>query len=80
MPKHGLMKYMTKAKCRHLKNLTSEMTLRQVFICPIPPPTHVNVRLVLIHTGKSGRWCEREPERRLEEQQLTKLGRKYQRE
>jgi len=38
---HGLNNYVdTKAKRRHLKNLTSKGTLRQVFIClrsPFPP-------------------------------------------
>jgi hypothetical protein len=46
---------------------------------PIPPTlTHcIRVYSILIHTGKGGRG-ESEPERRLEEQQFTKLGRKYQ--
>jgi hypothetical protein len=66
------------AKCRHLKKLTCKGTLRQVFISLRPPPlpfTHyVRVYRILIHTGKGG---EVEPERRLEGQQVTKLGRKY---
>ena len=53
------------AKCRHLKTLTCKETLRRVFIC----------LRIIIHTGKGGRV---EPERRLEGQQFTKLGRKYQ--
>jgi hypothetical protein len=43
---------------------------------PIPPPTHcIRVYSILIHTGGGGGRIE--PERRLEEQQFTKLGRKY---
>jgi hypothetical protein len=44
---------------------------------PAPPPlTHcICVYSILIHTGKEGRV---EPERRGEEQQFTKCGRKYQ--
>ncbi len=35
----GLITYKdTKAKCRHLKELTCEGTLRKVFICLTPPP------------------------------------------
>jgi hypothetical protein len=43
-----------------------------------PPPYKLCTCIlynVLIHTGK---WERTEPERRLEEQQFTKLGRKYQ--
>jgi hypothetical protein len=43
---------------------------------PPPPLTHgTRVYCILIQTGKGGR---DKPERRLEGQQFTKLGRKYQ--
>jgi hypothetical protein len=49
------------SKCRHLKKLTCEGTLRQVFICLRPrnpslnPLTHcIRVYSILIHTGKGG--------------------------
>jgi hypothetical protein len=71
------------AKCRHLKILTFKGTLRQVFICLRPKPhtpaplTHfILVYSILIHIGKGGGRIQ--PERRLEVQQITKLGRKYQ--
>ncbi len=42
--KHGLINYIdTKAKCRHLKNLTSKRTLRQVFIKVYGPEIHVGI-------------------------------------
>jgi len=45
---------------------------------PPPPLTHyINAYKILIHTGKWRRGRV-EPERRGEEQQFTKLGRKYQ--
>jgi hypothetical protein len=60
------------------EKLTYKRTLRQVFIClrpGTPAVTHcVRVYSILIHTGKGGV----EPEGRLEGQQFTKLGRKYQ--
>jgi hypothetical protein len=67
------------------KKLACKGTLQQVFIClilripyPFPPPyTLYSVYSILIHTGKGG-GEEVEPKRKLEEQQLTKLGRKYQ--
>jgi hypothetical protein len=38
-PGHGLINYIdTKAKCRHLKKISSDGTLRQVFICLRPLP------------------------------------------
>ncbi len=44
---------------------------------PIRPPLHtVYVYTVLIHTGRKGGRVQ--PERRLEGQQFTELGRKYQ--
>ncbi len=52
------------AKCRHLKKL------RQVFICLMP-----RTAVYLFTQGRGGGV---EPERRLEGQQFTKLGRKYQ--
>jgi hypothetical protein len=74
------------AKCCHLKKLTCNGALRQVFIClspgtpnPPPPPTHcIRVYRIIIHTRKGGRGGRVEPERRLEGQQVTKLGGKYQ--
>ncbi len=67
------------------KILTCKGTLRQVFIClgprtPLPPPLLHTVyvyTVLLILTGKGGGV---ELERGLEEQQFTKLGRKYQHE
>ncbi len=68
----------TKVKCRHLKKFTCKGTFRQVFICLKPPPPLQTVYVqVLIHTGKGG-GGRVELERRLEGQQVTKLGRKYQ--
>jgi hypothetical protein len=66
------------AKCRHLQKLTYKGTLRQVLICLKPrttyPPSHtVYVYTVYTYAIKEGG----EPERTLEGQQLTKLGRKY---
>ncbi len=68
------------AKCRHLETFTCKGTFRHVFIClrprtPYHPPlTHcIRVYSMLIYRGKGGRV---EPERRLEGQQFTKLGRK----
>ncbi len=72
-------------KCRHLNKLTCRGTLRLVFICLrprnpfLPPLQAVYVYLlysILIYTGKGGGRVE--TERRLEGQQFTKLGRKYQ--
>jgi hypothetical protein len=69
-------------KCRHLKNVTFKGTLRQVFICfeprtPYPPPPYtVYVYAVYLFTqGRDGRV---ESVKRLEGQQFTKLGQKYQ--
>jgi hypothetical protein len=92
-PKHSLFGYKhdrlinyidTDAKCRNLKNLTCKGTLRQVFICPRPstpyplPPyiMYACIQYVYLftHRGGGGRV---EPERRLEGQEFTKLGRKY---
>ncbi len=74
------------AKCRHLKKLTSKGTSRQVFIClrprtpyPPPPPLHTvyGHTVYTVYLFTQGRGGERiEPERRLEGQQFTKLGRK----
>ncbi len=87
---HVLINYIDSIpKCRQLTKLTCKGTLRQVFIClrppPIvltPPPSHtvycIRIYSILIHTGKGGRGGRDEPERRLEGQQFTKLGRKYQ--
>jgi hypothetical protein len=66
---------------------TSEGTLRQVFIClrprtPYPPPPYTLYRFVyrvyLVFTQRRGGGGRVERERRLEGQQFTKLGRKYQ--
>ncbi len=68
------------AKCRHLNKLTWRGTLQQVFICGpelhSPPYTLYTCIQYTYHTGKGGGRVE--PERRLEGQQFTKLGRKYQ--
>jgi hypothetical protein len=64
----------TKAKCRHLNKITCKGTLRQVFICLIPPPplpryTLYTVRQYVLYVHvliQYGRLGEREPERRLE--------------
>jgi hypothetical protein len=69
------------AKCLHIKKLTSNGTLRQVFIClrprpHIPPYTlYTCIQYTYSHREGGGRV---KPERRLWEQQFTKLGRKYQ--
>jgi hypothetical protein len=85
---HGLLNYIdTKPKCRRLKILTCKVTLRQVFIClrpspiltPYPPfPYTVYVHTVNLFTQGRGGGGRDEPERRLEGQQLTNLGRKCQ--
>ncbi len=69
------------------KKLTCKGTLRQVFICLRPrtpyPPLH-NVYLYTVYLFTQGRGegggegVIVEPERRLEGQEFTKLGRKYQ--
>jgi len=67
------------------KKLTFKDTLRQVFIClrprtPYPPHTLHTVYVYALQQTYSHRAGGRgvEPERRLERQQVTKLGRKYQ--
>jgi hypothetical protein len=71
----------------YLKKLTCKGTLRQVFIClrprvpHTPPPNTVYVYKVYCtysHGGEGGQGGRVEPERWLEGQQYTKLGRKYQ--
>ncbi len=69
-------------KCRHLKTLTCKGPCGRCLSVwcsephTPPPPSHgIRVYSLLIHTGGEGRV---EPERRLERQQFTKLGRKYQ--
>jgi hypothetical protein len=66
------------------KELTCKVTLRQVFIClrprtpGHPPLTHcIRVHSIHIHTGR-GEGGRVEPVRRLQGQQFTKLGWKYQ--
>ncbi len=72
------------AKCRHLKKFICKGTLRQVFIClrlrtPPPQPLRkVYVYTVYLFTQGRGPEGTVEPERRLEGQQFTKLGQKYQ--
>ncbi len=75
------------AKCHHLKELTCNGTLRQVFIClmprtPNPPSLHtVYVYTELYtysHRKKRGERGWVEPERRGEKQYYKKLGWKYQ--
>jgi hypothetical protein len=70
-----------KAKFRHLSKLTCKGTLRQCLsvlgLERHTPLAHcIRVYSVLIHTGKWG--VRVEPERRLEAQQFTKPGQKYQ--
>ncbi len=72
------------AKCCHLKKLTCKGTLRKAFIClrprtPYPPSLTHCIRVYSILTVfTQGRGGIVEPEKRLEGQQFTKLGRKYQ--
>ncbi len=85
---HGLIDYKdTKANCGHLKKFICKGTLRQVFICvrprtPCSPPlTHcirVYSLLTYSHREGGGKVGRVQPERRLEGQQFTKLGRKHQ--
>jgi hypothetical protein len=74
------------AKCHHIKQFIYKGTL-QVFIClrprtpyPPPPPTSYTLYTCVQHTysHREGEGGIVEPERRLEGQQFTKLGRKYQ--
>ncbi len=75
-------------KCRHLKSIVCKETLRRVFIFlrprtsyPSPLYTlHIYLYKVYLFTQKRGDGEILEPERRLERQQLTKLGRIYQRD
>ncbi len=92
--RHGLVNYIdTKAKCRHLKFFSYKEILRQVFIClkppylsevpsplwPHPPPPYILYTCMLCtYSHREGGRGGDEPERRLEGQQFTKLGRKYQ--
>ncbi len=77
--RHGLINHIeTKAKCRHLKILTCKGTLRQVFIWLSYTPPSLHCIRTFTHTHRKRGWMGRvEPERRLEGQQFTKLGRKY---
>jgi hypothetical protein len=74
------------AKCCHLKKLTCNGTLQQVFIClrpriPYLPPPHTLYTNILTNIGK-GRGGRAKPERRGERQegreQITKLGWQHQ--
>jgi len=87
---HGLINYIdTNAKCRHLKKLTLGSCVRDLSVwgplhslwphTPTPYPLHT----VYVHSHTEylllqwrGEWGRDEPERRLEGQQFTKLGRK----
>jgi hypothetical protein len=63
---------------RHLKKLTCKGALRQVFEPSIPSPLHT-VYMYTVNLFTQGRGGGRvEPERRLEGQQFTKVGQKYQ--
>jgi hypothetical protein len=85
--RHGLINYIdTKPKCRHLKSWPVKGLCSGVYRSEAPslsydpiPRLHTvylhTVYLLLIHTEKGG---TDEPERRLEGQQFTRLGRKYQ--
>ena len=72
---HGLINYIdTKAKCCNLKKwLVKGLCGRCLFVWG--PPYTLYTFFILIHTGKGLRGG---PERRLEGQQFTKLGQKYQ--
>ncbi len=61
-----------KAKCRHLKKF-SKWTAAGVYLS-----AHCTLYTSIVHTGKRGGGERVELERRLEGQQFTKLGRKYQ--
>jgi hypothetical protein len=71
------------AKCHHLKKLSYKGTLRQVFLClrprtQSPPFTHcIRVYNILFTQGRGEEGIV-EPERRLEGQQVSKLGGKHQ--
>jgi hypothetical protein len=68
------------------KTLSCKGTLRQVFIFLRPRTTYPHYKLytciqyIIIHTGKGVGGGRVEPQRRLEGQQFTKLGRKYKHE
>ncbi len=70
------------AKCCHLKKLTSKGTWRQAFICLRPrtsyPPHTLNTCIQYTYSLREGGVGESEPERRLEGQQFTMMGRKCQ--
>jgi serine/threonine protein kinase len=75
-------------KCRHLKKFTCKGLCGRCLSVwgpePHIPPLHTvhvyTVYNILIHTGKRGGGGRVQRERRLEGQQFTKLGRKYQHE
>ncbi len=60
------------------KKLTCKGTLRQVFIFLSPPLRTVNILYTYSHREGVEGWGRVEPKRRLESQQFTKLGQKYQ--
>ncbi len=68
------------SKCCHLKKMTWKRTLRHMLFCMRPRTLYtvhcICVYRIIIHAGKGG-GGRVEPERRLEGQQFTKLGRKY---
>jgi hypothetical protein len=77
-----------KCKMSSSKKFTCKGTLGQVFICLRPPPLirHHTIPIYALYTstqytfshGEGGEGGRVESERRLEGQQFTKLGRKYQ--
>jgi hypothetical protein len=85
---HGQINYIdTKAKCRHLQEITCKGTLRQVLIClrprtQYPPPytLYTFIQYTYSHREgyRGGEVLRVEPERNVEGQQFKKLGRKYQ--
>ncbi len=61
---HGIMNYIdTNAKCRHQKKFTCKGTLRQVFICPIPPPPRSHTVYVYVNSHREGGDGERTREK-----------------
>ncbi len=87
---HGLINNIgNKTKCRHLRKFTWKGSLRPMFVClrnppllwpqtPCTPLHTVYVYTVYLFTQGKGGGEMHHAERRLERQQFTKLGRKYQ--
>ncbi len=71
------------SKCRHLKNWPVDVQCGRCLSGPEPPPplTHCGRVYTIQYTyshSEGGEGLRDEPERRLDGQQFTKLGRKYQ--